>query len=131
MSAAGVFGHEARAGGTGAAHPREPSTVHPGRGAGVDAGSKGDRGRRDGSGDDRAKQSQAEKDTRQMITLTCGSYDTTQRNLPRKQKADSQTHRTDLWLLRGKGCRRDRAGGWDQQMQTITYIGWRDDEALL
>ena len=74
--------------------------MHPGRGAGVDAGSKGDCGRTDGSGADGAKRNQAEKDTRQMTTLTCGIYDTTRQNLPRKQQADSQTHRTDLWCPR-------------------------------
>ena len=44
-----------------------------------------------------------------MTIVTRGIYDMAQQDLPRKQKADSQTQRTDLWVLRGKGAQEGKS----------------------
>ena len=54
-------------------------------------------------------------------------YDT--HELIQETETDSQTERTNLWLLSGEESVRDRLGVWHQQRQT--YIGWINNKVLL
>ena len=53
--------------------------------------------------------SQKEKDKYHMIPLKCGIYNMTQMNLQK----DTDSQRSDLWLLRQREEGRDELGAWD------------------
>ena len=65
--------------------------------------------------------SQTEKDNiiQQRLYVESKKNDTNE--LIYKTEADSQTQKTNLWLPKGKGGRRNKLGIWEQHIYTTTY----------
>ena len=59
-----------------------------------------------------SERSQEEKDQYHMISLICGIYSLAQMTLPTNKKQTHGHKRTDQWLPRGRGKKRDGWGVW-------------------